>query len=421
MKRFCLGFDLCEAYSQLSYYDEEKNSPESVSQSVNQETYLLPNIVFYGEDTDRFYIGYEAQARRFEQQGQVIEHIVANVESISGHVLGGQPYSNKDLFFILMDGYINEFLGRYPEAEIAKLVVAVYEYRKGLFRVLKEWAAHFGLSEEQFEICSHSNSYLHYVFHQSEDIRRNSVALFDYSSAGLDYYRIDVSKKNQVRMIQIVHKDYSGSMPYSMAEEGGDILDMKFAKIAKGEMDKTYISAVYLTGIGFADEWMKESLRSMYGGRRVFMGQNIYTKGACYAAYSGSATIEQDYMIRSDEMIPFDIGIYLDEDKRQFVPIALGCTEWYNMKGSIEIFLDDTRRLEMVYRDRVKNQLAREVIEINGLPKRPPKTTKLSLSVECYNERQGAIVIRDLGFGKLYPTTNKVYRKEFLVEQEEIN
>ncbi len=419
MRQFCLGFDLCETYSQLSYYDEDKESPESVSQAGNPDTYMLPNIIFYGEETKQFYIGFEAQTRRFEQEGQVIENIVSQAENISGRVIDGDTYANRDLFFMLMDGYINEFLNRYEAAGIAKLVVTVYEYRKGLFRILKEWAEHFGLSKEQFEISSHSNSYLHYVFHQSEDIRKNSVALFDYSLAGLDYYRIDISRKATTKMIRIAHQNYSDQLPYSMAEEGADSLDAVFAEIAGKEMEKTYISAVYLTGIGFAAEWMKESLKAIYGGRRVFMGQNIYTKGACYAAYSGTSVIEQEYLVCSDDIIPFDIGIYLDEQKKQFVPIALGCTEWYNMRGTIEIFLDDTKKLELVYRDRIKNQLTREVIEIHGLPKRPPKTTKLSLSVECYNELQGAIVIRDLGFGKLYPTTNKVYRKEFFVQQDQ--
>ncbi len=419
MRQFCLGFDLCEAYSQLSYYDEEADSPESVSQTGNPDTYLLPNIVFYGEETGEFYIGYEAQTRRFEQSGQVIEHIVSQVESISGHVLGDKTYSNQDLFFMLMDGYMNDFLDRFEQASIAKLVVAVYEYRKGLFKALHAWAEHYGLTEDRFEICSHSNSYLHYVFNQSEDIRKNSVALFDYSSVGLDYYRIDISRKSASKMLQIVHEDYSGVLPYSLAEEGSDRIDSTFAQIAREEMEKTYISAVYLTGIGFADEWMHESLKAIYGGRRVFMGQNIYTKGACYAAHSGTASIESEYTIKSEEMIPFDIGVYLDDAGKQFVPIALGGTEWYNMKGSIEVYLDDTKKLELVYRDRVLNQLAREIIEINGLPKRPPKTTKLQLSVECYNEHQGAVVIRDMGFGKMYPTTNKVYRKEFLIQHDD--
>ncbi len=418
MKEFCLGLDLCEAYCQMSYYDEETGQPESISQEKNPDTYLLPNIVFYGEESQQFYIGYDAQNHRFEESGLVMERIVGVAENISGHMLGGVTYTNKDLFFMLLDGFLMDFLNRYEEASIKKLVIAVYEYRKGLFQVLREWAEHFGLSEEQFEICSHSNSYMHYVFHQSEDIRRNSVALFDYSTSGLDYYRLDINRKSNTKMVEIIHRDYSGQLPYSLALEGGLAPDLAFAKVAKAEMDKTYISAVYLTGVGFADDWMKDSKKEICGGRRVFVGQNIYTKGACYAAYSGGSSIESDYMIVSEATIPFDVGIYVDDAKKQFVPIAMGCTEWYNMKGSIEVFLNDTNKLEFVYRDRVKNELAKEIIEIRGLPKRPPKTTKLSLTVECYNESQGAIVIRDMGFGKLYPTTNKIYRKEFTVDRD---
>ena len=53
------------------------------------------------------------------------------------------------------------------------------------------------------------------------------------------------------------------------------------------------------------------------------------------------------------------------------------------------------------------------MIEIHGLPKRPPKTTKISIEIEMLDEKTGAIVIRDVGFGKIYPTTRKIYRKEF--------
>ena len=54
MREFCIGLDLCDAYSQMSYYDEEKDEPESISQINNPDTYLLPNIVFYGEESGQF-------------------------------------------------------------------------------------------------------------------------------------------------------------------------------------------------------------------------------------------------------------------------------------------------------------------------------------------------------------------------------
>ena len=83
--------------------------------------------------------------------------------------------------------------------------------------------------------------------------------------------------------------------------------------------------------------------------------------------------------------------------------------------GVCNLFLDDTNRVEMVYRDKISKEIIKEIIEVHGLPKRPPKTTKLTLEVELYDEKMGAIIIRDMGFGKIYPTTNKIYRKDFSI------
>ena len=101
------------------------------------------------------------------------------------------------------------------------------------------------------------------------------------------------------------------------------------------------------------------------------------------------------------------------DEKKTFWPIAYGGLEWFNTRGSIEVFLDNTRRIQIVYQDILTEEEWRETVEIYGLPARPKKTTKLSISVEYYGADKGAIVIRDLGFGSLYPTTNKIYRKEF--------
>lgn len=43
-------------------------------------------------------------------------------------------------------------------------------------------------------------------------------------------------------------------------------------------------SSVYLIGEGFDREWAKDSLAFLCMKRHVFMGQNLYTKGACYSA-----------------------------------------------------------------------------------------------------------------------------------------
>ena len=124
------------------------------------------------------------------------------------------------------------------------------------------------------------------------------------------------------------------------------------------------------------------------------------------------------YMVESEDMVLYDVGLLTGNSVTSFVPIALGGREWYNMKGKRIIFLDNTNRIELLYRNRYQNEAMREIVEIQGLPNRPNKTTKLSLEVEMSQGDKGAVVIRDEGFGDLYPTTNKIYRKEFTIEKE---
>ena len=159
---------------------------------------------------------------------------------------------------------------------------------------------------------------------------------------------------------------------------------------------------------------MKLSAEALCKGRRVFVGQNIYTKGACYRSLGGIYTESLGrYFIDTEQTVKTNIGINLMDEKKTFWPIAYGGLEWFNTRGRVELFLDDTRRVQIVYQDILTEDELRETIEIYGLPARPKKTTKLSIEVEYYGADKGAIVIRDLGFGSLYPSTNKIYRKEF--------
>ncbi len=417
VQEFYLGLDLCQEYTQLSYYNQETNEPESIYQLNTNDTYMLPNIVFYSNDDSCWYVGAEAPKHRFNQQGILIEDVVKKLPSSESIVLDGNTYTYKDLFLLLIKGHIDEFLNRYEDASIAKIVITVYEYREDIYEALEDLYQTFEIEENKIEITSRINSYLHYVFNQPSELRNNSVVLFDYSIYGLDFYRIDVENKSgKPDIIDVVHRGFRDKLTYDMVFSDRQKLDNTFAELAETQLKEKYVSSVYLTGIGFGDKWLKKSTNVICSGRRVFMGQNIYTKGACYAAYSGDSVIEPSkYTVRTEDTVVYDIGIAVKEDNSGFQVISYGGQEWYNMKGDIEIFLNNTNRIVMVYKNRIDGSISKEVMEIHGLPKRPDKTTKLSLEVEFYSNTEGALIIRDVGFGKLYPTTNKIYRKEFNV------
>ena len=59
-------------------------------------------------------------------------------------------------------------------------------------------------------------------------------------------------------------------------------LDEIFLGIAEKKCGGKEVSCVYLIGDGYKDGWASRSLRYLCRGRRVFQGNNLYSKGACY-------------------------------------------------------------------------------------------------------------------------------------------
>lgn len=413
---FYIGMDLCSDFTQLSYYNDIKREPESVSQLNNKETYLMPNILFYSTDTEHWYVGGEASEARFSENGTVVDGIFENLSSDDVLTIAGKEYNYKELFKMMVKLHIDSFLYRYEAAEVKKLVISVDDYNPLIFQLLEGLHAELGIDKESVEITSHLDSGLYYIFNQPSELWNNSVALYDYSADGLNYYRIDISKNKDPKTINVIHEDYTSQM--SLSKFGNDTyqMDLDFSKIAEYEGKKTYISAVFLTGVGFSNKWMKKSTNVLCQGRRVFVGQNIYTKGACYRAVGGEyKAFYDDFFVETKENVLSDIGITLDDEADTFVPIITGGKQWYNTHGKLNVILDDTDSITIIYHNHKTGEEKRETVRIHGLPKRPNKTTKVSLEVEFDSPHEGAVIVRDLGFGKLYPTTNKIYRKEFII------
>ncbi|MBO5426643.1 MAG: hypothetical protein J6A25_14135 [Lachnospiraceae bacterium] len=413
---YYIGMDLCSDSTQISFYNDISREPETVNQLNNKETYMMPNILFFSRETGDWYVGSEASEARFKEDGVILDELYNNAKSEEIVDVDGMRYTYRQLFILMLKMHINSFLYRYEGATVKKLVITIPEYSKDLYKVLANFYKELDIPEEAVEITSHLDSGLYYIFNQSSDLWINSVALFDYNADGLHYYRIDISRSKQPEVISVTHEDYSAK--FNMALFGNDnlLMDATFSNIAEQEMKKTYISSVFLTGLGFSEKWMNKSRNILCQGRRVFAGQNIYTKGACYKAVGGEyEEFYRRFFVETKENVIFDVGISSGDEEDTFIPVALGGRQWYNIKGKINIILDDTDKITIIYRSRRTEQEIREVVKLHGIPKRPNKTSKFSVEVEFDDPHRGAVIIKDVGFGKLFPTTNKIYRKEFEV------
>ena len=428
-----LGLDLGPEYTQLSYYNADTREPESVYHEEAKDTYMLPNIMFYsayhkrmGDNQNDCYkfidlsgwcVGARASAYRFEDKGTVVDGIYESTLKNENIEVEGRGYKASDLMVKMLVLHIKQFTDTLGGFVLKRLTVTVADTDPRIIQAVRGLKTALRLSHDQFNIVSHLDSGLCYIFAQPEPLRNNSVGLFDFGRAGLDFYRIDMTRKYPL-IVTTQHINYHDKMNLRRFGRYHEDMDETFADIVKECTEQVFISSVFLTGLGFSENWMKQSATVLCQGRRVFVGQNIYTKGACYRSLGGVYTESLSrYFIDTEQTVKTNIGINLMDEKNTFWPIVYGGLEWFNTRGRVVVFLDDTRRIQIVYQDILTEEEYIETIEIYGLPARPPKTTKLSIEVEYYGADKGAIVIRDMGFGNLYPTTNKIYRKEFDISE----
>ena len=189
--------------------------------------------------------------------------------------------------------------------------------------------------------------------------------------------------------------------------------DIQFKQFIQGVFEKKLVSSVFLVGEGFENSWYPQSLKVLCNGRRAFLGNNLYSKGACYTAYRRT----KDYK---------DTPIYLDETKMmeqiclklringmdKWYPLVTWGSRWYEADSQCEILLENTDDIEIHIESLAGNELQAVNVSLNGLPKRANYTLRLQVKTLFEDEKRCKISFKDLGFGEFFPAT------DFYVEQE---
>ncbi|MEN2598232.1 DUF5716 family protein, partial [Acinetobacter baumannii] len=80
-------------------------------------------------------------------------------------------------------------------------------------------------------------------------------------------------------------------------------------------------------------------------------------------------------------------------------------------KGSCELILDDTKELVFVVGHLGETEKKRVSMQLPGLPKRSNKTTRLLVELSYVSRKECRITVKDLGFGEMYPGSNKVWEE----------
>ena len=163
---------------------------------------------------------------------------------------------------------------------------------------------------------------------------------------------------------------------------------------------------------------MQKSLKFLCRNKRLFKGNNLYSKGACYAMrekLSASETGKQ-YVFLGEEKLKANIGMQvLKQGEPSYYALLDAGINWYEAQKECEFLLESGNSFEIKVTP-LNGKGARLVtILLDGFPKRPVAASRLHMKLQMTDEKSVQVTIRDLGFGEIFPAGQAVWTQEILI------
>lgn len=397
-----IGIELNDKMCQVSFYDEGIREPHTME--TNADNYQIPLVI--GRKGGSWVYGKEAQKEDAVGNAVCVYDLLSFAKSHELIQLGDKMYEG----IWLLSMYIQLVLKNYKKIDSIAFTIPAMDV--DLVQILKSVGQKLGAPKEHIYVQDYKESFCYYMFYQPKELWQYEAALF--------YCDKDVVKAFMLRKLKtgfgkgrdsFVTVDEVASAEMKELREVYPVLnvdkakdaDEAFKRFIQSVFDKRLISSVFLTGEGFENNWYPNSLRTLCNGRRAFQGNNLYSKGACYAAYNRAVEHQ-------------DIPVYLDETKmteqicfklrvrgvEEWYPIVSWGTRWYEGDRQFDILLEDTEDIEIHVESLEKKEMEVIRVPMEGLPKRGNYTLRLQVSIVFDDEKTCRITWKDVGFGTFF-------------------
>ena len=163
---------------------------------------------------------------------------------------------------------------------------------------------------------------------------------------------------------------------------------------------------------------MKASLQYLCHTRKVFVGKNLYSKGACYAGFIKDGKRDWPFVYIGDNELKLSLFLQvLVGNEMQFFTLITAGQSWFDEVGECEVILDGTPEIEVWIQRPESREAHVELLELTDMVERERRTSRLRITAEPISDRKIKITIRDLGFGEIAPSSNRTWEHTVCLEE----
>lgn len=407
-KDLIIGIDFGKKNSQICYYDRKAEEPRSVPVKVGSSLCETPTCLCRRTDQDAWCIGLEAEYFAREKGGFLMEDLTGIACSTEPVQAAGDTLMPWEILARFFKGML-KFLGIMDIVKNTKFLTVTVETLDDIqVENLQKACRSLGFADDQFSLLDYEESFYYYVLTQKVETWNRSVGWYSFDQDRVTFRKLVMNSGTRP---VLVHLEEPQS---AKLREKPEERDEDFFKFIKETLGTDLYSSIQMSGEGFDQEWAAKSVKLLcFQKRKVFYGNNLFAAGACS---SGAEKIIsrnlKGYRYMSRSLVQTDVGM----DMRvmgapAYYPLIEAGNNWYDCKASCELILDNTEELVFVVGTMGESEKKRVVMPLPGLPKRPNKTTRLSLELKYISRNECRITVKDLGFGDMFPGSGKVWKE----------
>lgn len=379
-KGLILGIDIENKTTQAGYYDLKLGDVQSINLSSGSMIYNNP------ESLDRI---------------------------LSGSV-DDQP--DVDALISLLRNVLGESMRITNTTEVESLCITLPYFDIRTLNAFKVALSKLGVKSGRWQIISKTESFAYYSFNQRKELYSSGVSLLNYTEDGIHCERLFVKRKDNINYLIQENFEYESDTIKAAAkkEVSLEAVEDELCDFAEQYFEKRLVSAAYLTGCGFDVEGLPSRFaKLMVTRRKAFVGQNIFAKGACFAALEiFKPNVFKDMVLLLEDRIKIGIELGISEygQPKRFRIIKSG-TNWYMAERTVEFILEDVRELPLIITT-PDNKYYEEIMDISEIPFREGKMTRISFNIKFTAADRCFVRVKDLGFGDFVKNSGKVVYKD---------
>lgn len=396
-RKIYIGIDLDGNVAMVSF-SYAGCEPETVSPQTGSEIFAIPLAICLKKDGGWAY-GEEARRVAKSGLGQCEDRLLERALRGEQVQLGEQLFALSDLLAMFLKKMVT-MAGRLgPLVSLACLVITTRVLDVPMIRLLQECVKGMQLPEKDVHFMDHKESFFYYGSNQPSEFSSHDMGLFEYFGRQMQFWCLERKAVSRPQLLSIREERYGFE-----TEQADEV----FARIIPQAFGKQIITTVYLVGDGFENGWMKQSLQLLCQGRRVFLGKNLFSKGACYAAMQmKDAGVRRFVYIGEHEMkCNVSLKVY-ERGNLSFYTLITAGVPWFEAQGSCEVVIDGTPAIDFWIQQPNSREARIETVALDALPERENRTTRMRIDAVPASDHEVLVTLTDIGLGELVPGTGK--------------